>query len=439
MKIGIEIQDETQQNIDMSQPQLGNPGIGGSTYESLLLAWCLTTDIGDNKELKPHVTIYHNNCTNMCPKDCSSVITKPGIAAIIEASNRDEDLYICNTNHGHEWYQELKKSELKVVIWAGCYIEYEEMVDIRKTSNIINVVCVSQEEYDYYYDDDIIRKMCVVNNMVSADAYMHRAMIGNLDNTVTYVGSLVPQKGFFYLAEIWKDVIDQIPDAELNVIGTGQLYRRDQRLGQYGISEEKFEKKFMPYLLDKNGNVLSSVHFLGILGNEKDEIFSATKVGVVNPSALTETFCISGVEMQASGIPVVTRRKHGLLSTVKNEKTGLLFKTKRQFTNDIVFLLKNDLMNDGYGKNAIEFVHKEFDYKIVEKVWIQLVDAIAKGTVLHGRFSYKNFGNDMKWIKVVNHFFRFKLHIHFLPSVEAWRYYFFFIGHKVKSYLKSKG
>ena len=56
---------------------------------------------------------------------------------------------------------------------------------------------------------------------------------------------------------------------------------------------------------------MKSVHFCGNMGIEKLEIYNRTTVGVVNPSARTETFGLSAVEMEACGIPVVTKSGNG--------------------------------------------------------------------------------------------------------------------------------
>lgn len=436
IKVGIEIEDVTQKKIDMSCPQLGNPGIGGSGYEALLLAWALKNSDNIKEADTPIVTVYHNEQSNVIPDNCEECIVSDGIDALSKAVDNFENIYICNTNHGHDWYEYLRNTDLKVIIWAGCYIEYDEIVEIKNTSNVVRVVCVSQEEYDYYYDDDIISKMCVINNMINISAYNLRKPINEIANTVTYVGSLVPQKGFLELAKIWKGVLDEVPDAQLNVIGTGQLYRRDQELGKYGIAEEIFENSFIKYLTDSRGNIMESVHFLGLLGEEKEKVFSDTKVGVVNPSALTETFCISGVEMQACGIPVVTRKKHGLLSTVINGKTGYLFNTRNDFKTSLIKLLKNGKVNKEYSQQARIFVTEEFDYRNVIDQWLNVFNDIEENIKTYAKFSKRNYLNDVKWFKYLNAYFRHKCKIKNLPSSIDYKEMYFNVGHRVMAWVR---
>ena len=46
---------------------------------------------------------------------------------------------------------------------------------------------------------------------------------------VVYLGSLVQGKGFDMLAQVWRNIVAQVPHAELHVVGSGRLYGRDTR------------------------------------------------------------------------------------------------------------------------------------------------------------------------------------------------------------------
>lgn len=78
-------------------------------------------------------------------------------------------------------------------------------------------------------------------------------------------------------------------------------------------------------ITDRAGELLPSVHFHGVMGEEKKELIARTSVGVANPSGRTETFGISAIDFSSRGVPVVTIASGGFLDTVENEKTGLLY------------------------------------------------------------------------------------------------------------------
>lgn len=163
----------------------------------------------------------------------------------------------------------------------------------------------------------------------------------------------------------------EVPDATLNVVGSGKLYGRNSKLGKYNIAEESYEEQFMSGLTDDEGNILPSVHFFGVLGVEKNDVIRDTCVGVINPTGRTETFGISALDFESMNVPVVTIAKGGFLDTVLNEKTGLLYGNTNDFAKDIIMLLKNDKLNEQYGRRRCSAVQKFTPDKII-KEWNQL-------------------------------------------------------------------
>lgn len=76
------------------------------------------------------------------------------------------------------------------------------------------------------------------------------------------------------------------------------MYDRNQEMGKYGIASKEYEESFMSYLTNSDGKIMDSVRFLGIVGTEKEDIFIQSAVGVVNLTAIGETFCLSAIEME---------------------------------------------------------------------------------------------------------------------------------------------
>lgn len=419
VKVGVELPDDKIYGVDLSRPELGNPGVGGSEYLFALLASELYKNGID-------VTIYHYS-DNILPSSSSKVLVTDSIDMLKKAQNDEISILIHQVGKSNEWYRTLESLNVFSVAWAHVYLDYYELELLRKCKNVKRVVFVGKEEYDSYIDDDIITKSVYIYNMIPTKIPAQER--NHNGRTVTYVGSLVPAKGFHELAQIWPSVVKEVPDAELNVIGNGKVYNRSAKLGRFGIAQEDYENLFMQYLLDENGRILPSVHFLGIVGAEKSEIFKKTTVGVVNPTALTETFCMSAVEMEYAYIPVVSRGKWGLLDTVNNKCSGFLFKTKSEFTKQIIELLKNARLNYQMGKNAHDFVTERFSVDAVIPSWIDLIIDIDQGKPVQFYKARCNWQNDYKWIKQGIRFARFTLGFEFLPS-------FYDIKHTIKIKLR---
>lgn len=231
-----------------------------------------------------------------------------------------------------------------------------------------------------------------------------------INHQVTYIGSIIPSKGFQVLAKAWKIILEQVPDAELNVIGSGKLYNRNAKLGRYGIAEEKFEQLFMPFLTDEKGEILPSVHFLGVMGAEKNDIIVKSSVGVANPTGRTETFGISALDFESRGIPVVTIAKNGFLDTVIDHKTGLLVKKTNELASAIITLLLDNELNTKYGKNGIKFTKKFMPKKIIPE-WAKLFELIINDKKIPYRPPVNFKENNLKWLRIINHDIKSTLHI----------------------------
>lgn len=409
IKLGIELPDKNFSGIDLSNPQNGNPGVGGSEYLFALLGMYLKKNSEDID-----ICIYHYS-KNKLP--CENKIVNNPYDMLQQMNTDSIDIFIHQINKPSEWYQALRKTKIKSIAWAHVYPAYYEQQEFKRTDNVKRVVFVGKEEYDAYIDSDLICKATYIFNMLNTEKNMHSRVLQNKE--VTYIGSLVPAKGFHTLAKVWKNIIERVPDAQLNVIGTGRVYDRNAKLGKYGIAQEDYEKSFIQFLTTPNGEILSSVHFLGLLGQEKEDVLANTMVGIVNPTALTETFCMSAVEMELAEIPVVSKKKWGLLDTVKDKETGFLFSSDKEFEDDIVHLLNDKNLNIQMGKRACRFVKDTFEASIIIKKWNKEIWEVYNGIQPVYQGVQGNYRNDNKWIKMIIRFIRFNLRIRCFPDFET--------------------
>ena len=406
IKLGIELPDKNITGIDLSNPKEGNPGVGGSEYLFALLGTYLKQET-DNIDI-----CYYHYSDNKLPE--KGKVVKDEYEMLRQMSLDSVDIFIYQVNKAPEWYKVLQKTSLRAMAWAHVYPAYYEQQELIKTENIKRVVFVGKEEYDAYIDSDLIRKSTYIYNMLNTDKPLRERTLTSKE--VTYIGSLVPAKGFHVLAKIWNSIVEKVPDAKLNIIGTGRVYDRNAKLGRYGIAQDNYEKSFMKYLLTPEGEIMPSVHFLGLLGEEKEEVFSRTMVGVVNPTALTETFCMSAVEMELAGIPVVSKKKWGLLDTIINNETGFLFSSDKEFVNYIVRLLKDYELNVKMGAKASTFVKDTFEASDIIKRWKKEIEAVQDGVQPEYFGVQGHYLNDKKWIKMVIRFVRYVLGIKKFPD-----------------------
>lgn len=415
MKIGLLLDDTAFSRLDLTTPELGNPGIGGTEYEFLMLAKYL----GKNKNV--YVALYHFNETNRLPSTVEQIlITKS--EEILERFNNDKlDIIIFRQGRNTEWYKSIEKQQIRSICWAHNFLSYEELKSIVKTTYVKRLVFCGKQQYDYYIDHPVIRKAQYIYNMYNARCLEYRRNI-NYKNNVTYTGSLIWLKGFHVLAQYWKTIVAAVPDAKLHVIGSGCLYNRDVNLGSYGIADEVYEKQFMPYLTDEKGNILDSVVFHGVMGAEKIEVYKDTAVGVMNPTAATETFGISAVEMSALGIPIVTKAAKGLLDTVIDKSTGLTFRKNKEIPNLIISLLMNHDYNEHLGTQGKEFVTNAFDPEKLVLQWIACFQDILDQKVVKFQCPDNFYNESCKWLRIVIYYLRKVSAFRWIPSLHAVNY-----------------
>lgn len=409
MKIGFVLKDIGLSEIDMRCPEKGNPGVGGSEFLFLLLMMYIKiydSSIG--------IICYHFG-SNTLMEEIEEKIVKTVYEVPALAEEAGIDYLIYQINWGKKWYEELLKHSIKTIAWAHCYVSKEELKYMVDCKNVKRVVFVGKEQYDTYIDHAIIEKSTYIYNMIPISGKEKRNT--QPSQIVTYVGSITRGKGFHILAREWKHILKAVPNAELYVAGSGKLYDRRSKLGKYGIAEENYEAEFIKYLTDEAGNILDSVHFLGIVGEEKAELYQKTKVGIINPSAKTETFGMSAVEMSAYGIPIATKGQYGLYDTVLHKRTGLLSHTHRGFRNHVIKLLKDSKYNEQLGLQGKHFVSEAFTPEKIVPQWIVLFLTLEDEKQPVYQLPTAHYFNDFKWLRICNRTLKRILRLKNFPAV----------------------
>lgn len=401
--INVGILLECQINIaNINTTEEGNPGVGGSEYLLLQLFYYLSKDNEYNCKL------YGIGCT---VNNENFVSIQSDIEAVKKAAEDKTDVFIfIPKNRKPDFYKELQYFKLKSVAWIHNYISYTVIKSLTDCEMVKRVIFVSRQHYDCYIDDELIKKSDYIYNMLSYKKHEY-IPAENKKPIVTYIGALIPAKGFHKLAKVWKNVLKKVPDAQLHVIGDGRLYNKNAVLGKYNIAEPKYEKKIVKYVSDDNGKILESVKFFGSLGNEKEELIEKTKVGVANPTGISETFCLSAVEYKTYGIPVVTYKGYGLLDTVRNNVDGILIKSSAELQKAIISLLIDNKKNSEYGQNGLSSGFTDFIPNKIIAQWKEAISDICNSVPAQIKVPVNYFSDDLKWLKYIHYTIKRILHI----------------------------
>jgi len=178
------------------------------------------------------------------------------------------------------------------------------------------------------------------------------------DPVIGIIGRLSEEKGHDYLVAAMPAILKEFPKAKLLIIGEGRTEKKIKELARI----EGVENNILFIR-----SVQDTARILAIM-----DIF-------VMPS-IKEGLGIALVEAMATGLPVVGTRVGGIPSLIKDKENGLLVESgdSQGLAIAILELLKDKDMARSLGKNARDFVAKEFSLKDmglnVERVYLECLN-----------------------------------------------------------------
>lgn len=414
MKICFLFPNSKISEMNFSEIEKGNPGIGGTEFAIYTVCYKLA---------KFHEVILLSEVpVKECYSEINNIVFKNDY--VTSLNDIHPDIFVVH-HSPYVWQRDSLdrvSPKIKIIVWVHNFLSTAHLNRYSLDEKVSRIVFVGREMYDKYRDHSIIYKSSYIYNpfFITEDDFLlaQQKPYVERDNIVVYVGNIIPGKGFHLLAKAWKKILNKKPDAQLKVIGTGKLYNKSEKLGKYGIANEKYESEFMPFLTDDNGNILDSVHFLGILGKEKESCFLNAKIGVPNPSGVSETFGYTAVEMSKMGMMITTKKVEGYLDTVPNT-AGILYNNPNQLAECIVKLLS--AKNEDYAK-TFSYLTENFSTDHVALKWCKLLKEVydnVSPVVLSPTGRGK-----LKKIKELNRVFKKTFHCNIFPSVDAVQQYF---------------
>ena len=376
MRIGVYLENRDISKIDLSKPDLGNPGIGGTEYQFLLLAQNLMKIQAE--EIRYEVFVFANEVDNLSPVHKNVKVENIYQAYELANEQLNIDYFIYRPRRARDTLIEkkIRSGQIRVIPWLHITPNRDVLNFYAGEDKIPVCVFVGDDQRMRCIDTEIFKKSVTIFNSYPSPLNLGRNFRQmSQQNNVTYLGALIPAKGFHVLAEAWPKILKRVPEAKLNVIGSGNLYDHSAKIGEFTKADEQYERTFVNHLLEA-GKLLPSVNFHGRLGIEKLEIFESTNVGVINPTGQTENCPISAIEMGLVSIPIVTSRKYGMRDMVINGYNGFLINNPNALARRIVYLLKNPKAADKLGLNSRNYASKKFNPTLITNSWILLFDEL---------------------------------------------------------------
>ena len=369
MKIALYLENNNIKDVDLRFPEMGNPGVGGTEYNFITLA-CELASRYDFLALKMFA-----QSTQLLPEALNCQRASTCLQAVDLAVAQGFEFFIWRPtvrDDAKQLVATLRSYPIKFIIWAHNTPASDILSLLAKADNVRRFVPVGEHQMRRIDAHELLHKQIRIHN-----GFHSKAFEGNLSkdpNLVVYTGSLIPVKGFGLLAKAWPKVIAHCSNARLVVIGSGQLYNRNEVLGPWGVAQERFEKEeIIPYLSDAKGNLLPSVTFKGVMGNEKVPLLKQAICGVVNPTGKGENCPGSAIEFLAAGTAVVSAASEGILDVVDDGVTGLLGAGADELADNIICMLSSPEYAKRLGMNGPEVIKQRFNYEKICDQWLRLL------------------------------------------------------------------
>jgi glycosyltransferase involved in cell wall biosynthesis len=190
-----------------------------------------------------------------------------------------------------------------------------------------------------------------------------------------FIGALGLGKGLLELTQIWSYLAEREVPMEFAIAGSINLYH-DNFAGDAGLAEPTLESTIIQPWLESLPDDYQP-QFLGSLSPSQLQMEIAKSWAViVNPSYRhPETFCVSAVEAEACDRTVFSVAAGALTETVYHEKFNSLGQGDAvpAVGERIIEGLCNEELVAENGKLAGDFVRRQFNNRIVGKLWIDLL------------------------------------------------------------------
>ena len=174
---------------------------------------------------------------------------------------------------------------------------------------------------------------------------------------ISYIGRLFPEKGVKDLLAAFAIIKESHPDTQLVI-------------GGHGISADELKR----YVQVQD---IPDVIFTGTVSNsEKRALMQLSYMGVIPTKPIlnfVETLCISALEYQAAGVPLVTTRVGGVPEAAGSHSVYAEYSSPDDVAEKIALLLDDKMDRQAIIEAGLEHVRK-FNYYDITKTFVQYLE-----------------------------------------------------------------
>jgi len=261
------------------------------------------------------------------------------------------------TFHGFDASSELKKpsvlSEYKTKVFPAA--DQIIAVSQKLKNNLINAGCPQD-------------KITVLSNGIDLTKFSYKPRILNDKETVKIlcIARLTEKKGLTYLIKAFSKVIQKHPNAELLMVGQGELKSKlEKQIAQLHLTSKVKMIDFIPY--NDIPNIMHQYHIFCL-----PSVTSCKGDEEGLPTVLKEA--------QATGMPVISTYHSGIPELIKDGKNGFLVAEKNvdELADKLIYLINHPDIWECMGLLGRKYVEKHFSkseqVKKLEEIYTTLIE-----------------------------------------------------------------
>ena len=372
MKIVFYCKEAAEANID-NYLDLGASG----TVSAMILASHGLTQLGHEVVVlnRSSSGVYRGTrhvLTN-CPEEVSGHLREIGPVDVFIANGWASDIF-----------SEFEIPVPTKVHWIHNFIDQVPVEKAMADGRINYGVCISANQLGTWWRSSVFSRVTNIPNCVDATSLEAQSSNGVKEKKIMFIGATRESKGFHDGLRIFLKFHARHPEYKFYVAGGACLHGSAGPLSANGIFEQEYEDRCLKDLLyDRNGNLRPEIVLLGrISRTEVLRHLATTKVALVNPSWTSEpeTFCVSAVEAQGMGVPVVSTFRGGLPEVIQNGRSGFLVKSRddRSMVAAIERITEDERLASQFAANGRANVAASFGVSRIAGEWeSKLVEMIS--------------------------------------------------------------
>jgi len=233
-------------------------------------------------------------------------------------------------------------------LWKSSSLFLIPLRQLLSSANVVISVSKAADKFISNFLKNTVKRLIIPNGV---DVEKYKPLKKPPENPVVlFIGRLVHRKGVHILLKAFRNVVLEVPEAKLLIVGKGYM---------------EPVLKSMVSVLDLKKNVV----FKGLVSEEEKICLLQNSMVVAVPSIYGESFGIVAAEAFATGTPVVSFKVGGLAEIVDHGVNGFLANVGdlRGFAEYLITLLLDRKLRKKMSENARLKAEKVYSWKNISR------------------------------------------------------------------------